>query len=121
MMSIPDEAYCKADKYNLHIFYRIAEYPEGIKERCRECGKQMYYNKKDGKIDNKLYGRCHFRDILQPAGQMKGLFEEIYGRDGQKRVKEYLQSKERKKNMNVDIKGMVDEEKKSLKRQTYLM
>lgn len=121
MRYIPQEAYCEKDKYHLHTFYRIAEYDEAISERCRQCGKRVIYNKKDGRIDNKLYGKYHYRDILQPSGEMEELFYEIYGKEGIKRSQEYYKNKINKNRMANDITDMVREERKSWKQKHYSM
>ena len=48
-------------------------------EKCVYCGKKVIYRLIDGRVDNKQYGRDHYRSILQPVGPSQRMFKRIYG------------------------------------------
>jgi len=52
----------------------------GIGEFCMECGKTKWWNKVNGRVDNREYGKEHKLDILQPYTD--GQFEKFYGNQG---------------------------------------
>ena len=119
MRYIPNEAYCKSDNYNLHQFYQIGDYEDAVVERCKECKKQVIYNKKDGRIDNFLYGKYHYRDILQPSGEMEQMFYQIYGKQGIKRAQQFYSKKIKKDKISSELQGIVKEDVKSWKQKHY--
>lgn len=121
MRYIPEEAYCNKGSYNLHDFYQVGDYEDAVIDRCRACKTRVIYNKKDGKIDNNRYGRYHYKDILQPSGEMSKLFYEIYGKGGVRIAKQSIEGKRKLKAMPQDITDMAREEKKSWKQQHYMM
>lgn len=76
-----EKAKCKVEK--LCKFDLVLDAEDVLKERCRFCNKNLYWNKVDGKVDEMAYSRAHIRDILQPG--MKA-YDEIYGTSWKKRI-----------------------------------
>lgn len=121
MRYIPEEAYCDKGRYNLHDFYQVADHEDAVIDRCRACKTRVIYNKKGGTIDNNRYGRYHYKDILQPYGEMSKLFYEIYGKEGVKIAKQSIAGKRKLKSMPQGIADITKEEKQSWRKQHYIM
>lgn len=69
--------FCKEYGHNTKV---LADYPDATVEVCRDCGKDLIYNKaKDGTIDNARYYKEHLRDFAQPVGPTSGIYAKIYG------------------------------------------
>lgn len=71
---------CKSPGKILCDFKVLYDKPDAQVEVCRNCGKKVIYNRRDGRIDNDQYRRDHKRDILQSRGKDKRLFKKIYGK-----------------------------------------
>lgn len=67
-------AACPVNK--LCSYKKIRDEHDVLIEVCEFCNRKVRYNKIDGRIDFKQYGRDHIRDLLQRGTR---LFEEIYG------------------------------------------
>lgn len=50
----------------LHRFNIVAEYPEGVQERCEICGKKVFFRVINGKSNNTDYISYHMRQCLVP-------------------------------------------------------
>lgn len=62
-----------------HDYQRVSENHEGLVEVCKECGKRLITKKdKQGRMDNATYAREHIRDIAQPTGATKHIFDQFY-------------------------------------------
>lgn len=77
--SFPSEAICK--KGLLCNFVTIFDNEEVLKETCKDCAKTFIFNRICGKIDERLYARAHYRDIIQPFGQHHEMFIKCYGNE----------------------------------------
>lgn len=99
---IPEEARCGRGVAGLHDFVQEVDNDEAIVESCGYCGKRSYFNKRDGRIDERLYLRTHFRDFLQPAGTTARLFREVYGHDAVEAAREAAMTMEKKGYMKSD-------------------
>lgn len=65
----------------LHDYFTVKNTPNGFRERCRLCGREVAYNRsRDGRINTRKYREERRRDFLQPTGKDKKLFERIYGK-----------------------------------------
>jgi len=98
MFTIPAEAKCGVESAILCDFTVLLDNDEVVKEVCTFCGKKNYFNKYDGRIDNKRYADAHLRDFLQPQGGTRALYLKIYGTMGIKRAQEYLEKKAKREN-----------------------
>ena len=88
-------------------FLQILDNHEVVVEICKECGRKIIYNKRDGRIDNAKYLKDHIRQFAQPFGRTRKVFEELYGKVGVKIAMEYLRKKQSKKTTigkNLDSK-----------------
>lgn len=47
-----------------HRLMIIAEYPEGVVERCVICHKKIFHRVLDGRVNNKTYISYHARSAL---------------------------------------------------------
>lgn len=54
----------------LHRFEIVAEFPEGIQERCEICHKKVFFRVIDGKSNNRNYISYHMRDCLPPIHRL---------------------------------------------------
>lgn len=98
MFQIPKEAKCGIQSAVLCDFTVLLDNEEVVKERCTFCNKLNYFNKFDGRIDNRRYADAHLRDFLQPQGATRELYLKIYGTAGIKRAQEYLEKKAKREN-----------------------
>lgn len=66
---------------HLHDYEVVRESINGIRERCKECGKTLITKKDEetGRIDNKKYSKEHARDIAQPTGRTARIYRKYYG------------------------------------------
>lgn len=114
-MIIPSAAKCSVAL--LCAFENVIDNEEMVKERCSFCHRQVYYNKVNGRIDNKKFYEEHFRDFLQPYGGQKALYTEVYGTSNPKRAAEYLA---KKKKISVDeIRAEIVDTLKTLRRTSF--
>ena len=75
---VPPEARCRRDL--LCDYSVVREEPDAYVETCSQCGRKAIWNKAGrGRIDTRAYGRYHFRDLIQPVGEMRDLYIKIYG------------------------------------------
>lgn len=81
MIALPEESKCRVTAKILCDFRVTGDYPDAQVEVCNFCGRKVIYNKSRGRIDNKLYLRQHFRDFVQPYGEMRDLYRRLYGLD----------------------------------------
>lgn len=79
-MKIPEEAQCR--KEQLHDFIVSKDLPDALIEVCRFCGERAVYYKREGRYDAQKHLRAHLRDTLQPYGQTRKLFQQVYGTKG---------------------------------------
>lgn len=99
---IPEEARCGRGLAGLHDFVQEVDNDEALVESCRYCGKRSYFNKRDGRIDERLYLRTHFRDFLQPVGTTARLFRDVYGQDAVKSAQDVAKNMENKGYLKSD-------------------
>lgn len=98
MFSPPLDAKCKIKSAVLCDFTVMLDNEEVVKERCTFCNKIIYFNKFNGRIDDRRYADAHLRDFLQPQGATKELYLKIYGNAGIKRAQDYLEKKAKREN-----------------------
>lgn len=97
-------------------FEQIADYPSHIEERCRFCGKEVRYQKRDGRIDNKQYLEDHVRDFCQPIGPTQHVYLQVYGEEGYKRRERLIKEHEKNKpNKEAAIDQGVAESRETLR------
>jgi len=54
----------------LHRFKIIAQYPEGVQERCEICHKKVFLRVINGKSNNTRYIASHMRQVLVPQHRL---------------------------------------------------
>lgn len=120
MIPIPEGSKCKIQSVLLCDWRTVLDNNEILKETCKYCGKQAYYNKKDDRIDNAKYLAHHLRDALQPSGAMLPLYIKIYGKERiEKRTK--AEEKRQKSQKGIDdIPAIAREAFKRLKQKTFI-
>ena len=84
--SFPSEAVCK--KGLLCDFITVIDNEKVLKETCKNCNKTFIFNRVRGRIDERLYARAHYRDIIQPFGEHHELFIKCYGIEAIEHAKE---------------------------------
>ena len=85
----PKESLCS--RGFLHLWRDITEYPDAFVEVCVNCSLKVIYHKDEqGRTDNRLYLRAHYRDFLQPYGATAQDFALVYG---EKAYREAIRSK----------------------------
>ena len=110
------EALCKKNKF---CEWKVVLANDEIqKEVCKFCGRRIFFNKVDGRIDNDRYMRTHVRAFCQPFGITREVYEEIYGK---KAIREFYEQtvgdkekrEERIKEYDYEFKKAMEGEKKS--------
>lgn len=96
-------------------FKPLLDNEDVVKEVCRFCNKYMYYNKVDGRIDNKRYFRAHIRDFCQPYGVTRKIFIDLYGykavKDMEAPVKRKEQAKRNMEAMDEEFDDYIENER----------
>lgn len=112
-MKILIESVCKQNI--LHNYNQIENNDLYLKEVCQFCNDLQIYGKWLGNIaDQKRYIAHHFRDILQPSGETKELFEQIYGTKYKEEILEVEKRTTTHKNKLADIKDDLIKIKKTI-------
>lgn len=96
-MKVDDRAKCR--KGTLHDFEVSRNLKDATIEVCRFCSEKRIYNKVGGRINNAQYARDHIRDLVQPFGKTKELFEKLYpgGHKRAEKIHEEFKNKKSKK------------------------
>lgn len=83
----------------------IIDTPEVQVEVCIYCGRKVDYrkDKETGRIDNAKYRKINIRKFIQPTGDMRGLFEYLYGTDPIKKTQRWHADKARAKKAQDDL------------------
>ena len=67
---------------HVHDYEVLSESIDGIRERCKECGKILITTKgRNDRINNVKYLKEHARDFAQPTGRTSRLYKKIYGKE----------------------------------------
>lgn len=97
-------------------FEQIADYPTHIEEKCKFCGKEVRYQKRGERIDNKQYLEDHVRDFCQPIGPTQHVYLYVYGEEGYKRRQKLMDDYESKhQSKEAAIDQGIAESKETLK------
>lgn len=54
----------------LHRFSIVAEYEEGVLERCQLCSKEVFFPIINGQSNNEMYVAFHVRQCLPPYHEL---------------------------------------------------
>jgi hypothetical protein len=116
-MHIEEEARCSRGL--LCDFFVLADHADALVEECSQCHRKAIYRKdKDGRVDNRRYGREHQRDFLQPFGESRELYRRIYGHAHLKERDAYL-AKKRSKLTSKEVREIMEDVMMAYKRKHF--
>lgn len=96
-------------------FEVVLDHPEVQIEYCKNCKREVRYNKYQGRIDNKKYLEDHVRDFCQPIGPTEDVYLFVYGEEGYKKRAKMIAEYEAKNDKKAAIERGTEEARDALR------